>query len=53
MMYRYQLSRLMRGKARSLAPIISGTRKFPSTAGMEGIRKKNTMTWPCMVNSLL
>ena len=30
----------MRGKARSLAPIIMGTRKFPSTAGIEGIRKK-------------
>ena len=44
MMYRYQLSRLMRGKARSLAPIISGTRKFPSTAGMEGIRKKKIIT---------
>ena len=27
--YKYQLSRLMRGKARSLAPIIRGTRKFP------------------------
>ena len=53
MMYRYQLRRLIRGKARSLAPIISGTRKLPSTAGIEGIRKKKTITWPCMVKSLL
>ena len=30
-----------------------GIRKFPSTAGMDGIRKKNTMTWPCMVKALL
>ena len=49
----YQLSRLMRGKARSLAPIIIGTRKLPSTAGIEGIRKKKTMTTPCIVKSLL
>ena len=49
----YQLSRLRRGKARSLAPIISGTRKLPSTAGMAGIRKKNTMITPCIVKSLL
>ena len=43
----------MRGKARSLAPIMSGMRKFPSTAGMDGIRKKKTITTPCMVKSLL
>ena len=43
----------MRGKARSFAPIIKGTRKFPSVAGMEGTRKKNTMTIPCMEKSLL
>ena len=49
----YQLSRLSLGKARSLAPIISGTRKLPSTAGIAGIRKKNTMMTPCMVNSRL
>ena len=29
----YQLNRFSRGKARSRAPIISGTRKLPSTAG--------------------
>ena len=50
---RYQLARLMRGKARSLAPIISGRQKLPSTVGTTGTRKKNTMTTPCMVNSLL
>ncbi len=49
----YQLSRLIRGKARSLAPIMIGMRKFPSTAGTAGIRKKKIITWPCMVNSLL
>ena len=32
----YQLSRLMRGKARSRAPIMSGIRKFPSVAGIDG-----------------
>jgi hypothetical protein len=53
MMNRYQLSRLMRGKARSLAPIIMGIKKLPSTAGTAGIRKKNTITCPCMVNILL
>ena len=46
----YQLSRLMRGKARSFAPSMSGMRKFPSTAGMAGIRKKNTITMPWAVN---
>ena len=49
----YQLARLRRGKARSLAPIIMGTRKFPSTAGTEGMRKKNTMMMPCMVKMRL
>ena len=37
---RYQLSRLSLGKARSRAPIMIGRKKFPSTAGMDGIRKK-------------
>ncbi len=49
----YQLSRLMRGNARSRAPIISGSRKFPSTAGIDGIRKKKIMYTPCCVNALL
>ena len=49
----YQLSRFSRGKATSFAPIISGIRKFPSTAGIDGIRKKKIITTPCMVNSLL
>ena len=50
---RYQLSRLILGKARSRAPIIIGRKKLPSTAGIEGIRKKKIITTPCMVNSLL
>ena len=49
----YQLSRLIRGNARSFAPIMIGIRKLPSTAGIEGIRKKKTITTPCMVNILL
>jgi hypothetical protein len=32
---------------------MSGIRKFPSTAGIAGIRKKNTMITPCIVKSLL
>ncbi len=51
--YTYQDSRLILGNARSRAPIIMGTRKFPSTAGMEGIRKKKIMVMPCIVNNLL
>ncbi len=50
---RYQLARLMRGKARSLAPIISGRQKLPSTVGTTGTKKKKTMMTPCMVKSLL
>ena len=42
-----------RGNARSFAPIISGIRKLPSTAGIDGIRKKNTMTTPCMREELV
>jgi len=30
-----------------------GTRKLPSTAGMAGMRKKNTIITPCIVKSLL
>ena len=30
-----------------------GMRKFPSVAGIDGIRKKKTITTPCMVNILL
>ena len=36
----YQLIRLSFGKATSRAPIISGIRKFPSVAGIEGTRKE-------------
>ncbi len=49
----YQESRFSRGNARSFAPIIIGMRKFPSTAGIEGIRKKKTIMTPCIVKSLL
>ena len=53
MMKKYQLARLIFGNARSLAPIISGTRKFPSTAGIEGIRKKKIIITPCSVKRRL
>jgi len=49
----YQLNKFSFGKARSLAPIMIGTRKLPSTEGMAGMRKKNTIITPCIVNSLL
>ena len=49
----YQLKRFSFGNARSFAPIISGTRKLPRMDGIAGIRKKNTMTTPCMVKSWL
>jgi hypothetical protein len=52
-MYTYQLRRFSLGNARSRAPIMMGTRKFPRVVGMEGIRKKNTMMIPCMLNILL
>ena len=34
-------------------PLMIGKKKFPSTAGMDGIRKKKIIITPCMVNSLL
>ena len=40
--------RLILGKARSLAPIMMGIRKFAEVAGIEGTRKKNTMMMPCI-----
>ena len=49
----YQLSRLIFGNARSFAPIMIGIRKLPSVAGIDGIRKKNTMMTPCIVNTRL
>ena len=52
-MYKYQLSRLILGSARSLAPIIIGIKKLPSVAGTDGTRKKKIMMMPCMVNTLL
>ena len=49
----YQLSKLIFGNARSFAPIIGGMRKLPSVAGIDGIKKKKTITIPCIVNILL
>ena len=49
----YQHSRFRMGKARSRAPIMSGIRKLPSTAGIDGIRKKKIMTTPWIVNRRL
>ena len=49
----YQLSRLSFGKAMSFAPIIIGTKKFPSTPGMTGMRNKKSMIVPWAVNALL
>ncbi len=52
-MNRYQLSRFSFGNARSFAPSWIGRMKFPSTAGIDGIRKKKIITMPCIVNILL
>jgi hypothetical protein len=41
------------GEGEILGADHQGTRKLPSTAGMDGMRKKKTMTMPCMVKSLL
>ena len=49
----YQESRFRMGKAKSRAPIMSGIRKLPSTAGIDGIRKKKIMTTPWIVNRRL
>src|ERR1700722_12856104 len=51
--YRYQLSRLILGKARSLAPTMMGIRKLPSVAGTDGTRNRKTMMMPCIVKNLL
>jgi hypothetical protein len=37
----------MRGIAKSFAPIISGIKKLPKIAGIEGIKKKKTIMIPC------
>ena len=37
----------------SRAPIISGTRKFPSVVGIDGMRNSQTITTPWMVNRRL
>ena len=52
-MKRYQLARFSFGNATSRAPIIIGRRKFPSTVGIDGMRKNQTITTPWMVKSLL
>ena len=49
----YQLRRLIFGNATSLAPSISGSTKLPRIAGTAGMRTKNTIATPCIVNSLL
>ena len=49
----YQEARFSRGKAMSRVPIMIGTRKLPSTDGIDGIRKNHTITTPWMVKSLL
>ena len=46
-------ARFRRGNARSRAPIMSGIRKLPSVAGIDGMRKNHTMITPWMVKSLL
>ena len=49
----YQDSRFRRGKATSRAPIMSGSRKLPSVAGIDGMRKNQIITTPWSVKSLL
>ena len=49
----YQLKRLSRGNAKSLAPIMIGMRKLPKVVGIDGIRNSQTMTTECMVKALL
>ena len=49
----YQLVRLSFGKATSRAPSIIGKMKFPSTVGIDGIRKNHTISVPWIVKSLL
>ena len=53
MMNTYHDARLIFGKAMSFAPIIIGTKKFPSTPGTTGMRNRNNMIVPWAVNALL
>jgi hypothetical protein len=53
MLKMYQLSRFSLGNARSLAPIMIGTRKLPRMAGIAGIRKKKIIMIPCIVKRRL
>jgi hypothetical protein len=49
----YQLSRLRRGKGQVARADHERHEKLPSTAGIDGIRKKKIITMPCIVKSLL
>src|SRR5205823_14237803 len=50
---KYQLNKFNLGNATSRAPIIIGMTKFPSTAGIDGIKKNQTISTPWTVKSLL
>ena len=41
------------GNAMSSAPIWSGIKKFPNAPASTGMMTRNTMTVPCMVNSMV
>src|SRR5450759_3281493 len=49
----YKLARFSRGKATSFALSISGSTKFPSAAGMDGMMNRKTMITPCNVKTRL
>ena len=49
----YQLIKFNFGKATSRAPIIIGRTKIPRTAGIDGMRKNQTINTPWRVKSLL
>ncbi len=51
--YTYQLARFSLGNATSLAPIISGSRKLPSAAGIDGMMNKKIMIAPWRVKNWL
>jgi hypothetical protein len=53
MMYRYQLRKIDSREGQVLGADHQRHRKLPSTAGIEGIRKKKTITMPCMVKKLV
>ena len=53
LMNRYHDSRLIRGKATSLAPIMMGKKKFPNDAARPGMTNRKIMITPCRVNRAL